>query len=370
MNKICIIIKSLEVGGTEKALINMLNEMENIDYNVDLFLLENKVDLIDELPNWVSTKVINEFNDIQKEVYGVPYKVIGKLFKELNLFRGFHLLLIYLFSKLTNDRGVYHKYFLKYLPSLLNNYDIAIAYSGPFDFISSFVLKKIEARKKIQWIHFDVSNINFDINYARKYYNKFNQIIVVSKSSKQQLLKKIPELYNKIKVIPNMINVRYCIEQAKLYNPYLDSLEKFKILTVGRLSPEKGQLIIPKIVMQLLKLSQKNFKWYIVGDGVDFKELNNIVNKNNLQKYIVLTGKEKNPYPYFKDCDLYVQTSLHEGFCITVAEALFFNKYIISTNITGVIDQIDQIEKGILVNYDVQEFTNVIKNILEVGYEN
>ena len=44
----------------------------------------------------------------------------------------------------------------------------------------------------------------------------------------------------------------------------------------------------------------------------------------NLNNNIILLGNKNNPYPFFKDCDIYVQPSRHEGYCITLAEARIF----------------------------------------------
>ena len=77
-----------------------------------------------------------------------------------------------------------------------------------------------------------------------------------------------------------------------------------------------------------------------------------------VNNYIKLEGVQKNPYPYYKGADLYVQTSLHEGYCITIAEALLFSKYVISTDVAGAYDQIKNDEIGKIVKYDIKELTN------------
>ena len=65
---------------------------------------------------------------------------------------------IYLLIKLLGERTLYFKYLLRKTPVLEKEYDVAVAYAGPMDFISYFVVKKIKAKKKLQWIHFDVKN--------------------------------------------------------------------------------------------------------------------------------------------------------------------------------------------------------------------
>lgn len=49
------------------------------------------------------------------------------------------------------------------------------------------------------------------------------------------------------------------------------------------------------------------------------------------------------------ECDLYVQSSRHEGFCITLGEAKIFDKPIISTNFTGATEQLFNYREGIVI---------------------
>ena len=119
------------------------------------------------------------------------------------------------------------------------------------------------------------------------------------------------------------------------------------ILTVGRLTSEKGQIIIPEIVRLLIDKGIDNFIWYIVGDGNQRGKVQDKILEYQVNNYIKLEGVQKNPYPYYKGADLYVQTSLHEGYCITIAEALLFSKYVISTDVAGA--------------YDIKELTNTIE---------
>ena len=76
-----------------------------------------------------------------------------------------------------------------------------------------------------------------------------------------------------------------------------------------------------------------------------------------------MLGKKLNPYPFYKECDIYVQTSRHEGFCITVAEAKVFDLPIIATDVVGVRDQLKQ-ENEIVVPRDVESmYQEIVKMI-------
>ena len=80
---------------------------------------------------------------------------------------------------------------------------------------------------------------------------------------------------------------------------------------------------------------------------------------------IYLLGATPNPYPFMKQCDIYVQSSRHEGYCITLAEARCFDNPIVSTNFTGASEQIAHDQTGLIVNFDEQQMYNAIKQLLD-----
>ena len=68
--------------------------------------------------------------------------------------------------------------------------------------------------------------------------------------------------------------------------------------------------------------------------------------------------------PYYKDCDIYVQPSIHEGYCLTLAEAKVINKIIISTDFSGAREQFENYKNGTIVNNSVESFVDsILKNI-------
>ncbi len=90
-----------------------------------------------------------------------------------------------------------------------------------------------------------------------------------------------------------------------------------------------------------------------------------MINKFKIEKDYVLLGSRLNPYPYMKDCDIYVQSSRHEGYCITLAEARCFNNPIITTNFTGATEQIINEENGIIVSEDADSIYLGVKKLLD-----
>ena len=72
----------------------------------------------------------------------------------------------------------------------------------------------------------------------------------------------------------------------------------------------------------------------------------------HLEENVMLLGTIKNPFPYYAQCDLYVQTSLHEGYCISLAEAQAFSKPIVSTDVAGARDLLTNKDREMIVGFD------------------
>ena len=89
-----------------------------------------------------------------------------------------------------------------------------------------------------------------------------------------------------------------------------------------------------------------------------------MIKKNNLEEHFILLGTKNNPYPYIKQCDIYVQPSRHEGYCITLAEARAFNKPIITTDFVGAREQIENGHDGLITKFDETEIYNAIKKLI------
>ena len=232
------------------------------------------------------------------------------------------------------------------------------------DFISFFVVNKIKAKKKIQWIHFDITKIGFNQSFASKVYSKFDKIFVVSKEGREKVIGILPHLKDKTDKFFNIVSPELVMEMADKGSGFEDDFSGVRILTVGRLSKEKGQdLTIP--VLARLKEAGYNVRWYCIGDGSARGEYEKLIKEYNVENDYILLGTTPNPYPFMKQCDIYVQSSRHEGYCITLAEARCFDNPIVSTNFTGASEQIAHDQTGLIVNFDEQQMYNAIRQLLD-----
>ena len=364
MKKILFMCINMNIGGTEKALLTMLNEMDSSKYDITLLMLEEYGGFLNEIPKFVKVKYVNEYKEIKEFVKEPPQLVAKKLMKNKKYVRGFNTLLSYTLSKITKDISYYYKYLLRNVNEIDEEYDLAVAYAGPMDFITYFVLNKIRAKKKAQWIHFDITKIGFNKEFAEKNYSKFDKIFVVSKEGKDKLIKLIPSLKKKTEVFFNVISCKLIKEMGNREFGFDDDFDGTRILTVGRLSSEKGQdLTIP--VLDRLKKEGYKVRWYCIGDGPERKNYKEKISKLKLEGDYLLLGTKLNPYPFMKQCDIYMQPSRHEGYCITLGEARCFDNPIVTTNFTGANEQIINEENGLVCDISEEGIYQSIKRLLD-----
>lgn len=364
MKKIVFMLINMNVGGTEKAFLNMLSEIPKDHYEVTILLLEKMGGFLNYIPDNVNVKYVKEYKDIKNILNLPPRKVAQKLIKSRNFFKANKVLFLHFLSKIMNDRGIYFRFAVQDIPSIEEEYDIAVAYAGPMDFISFYVINKIKAKKKVQWIHFDVTKIGFNIAFAAKIYSKFDRIFVVSEEGKNKLNDFVPGINEKTETFFNLIIPESLEKLSREGTGFTDEFDGIRILTVGRLSKEKGQDLSIN-VLAMLKKTGYNVRWYCIGDGNARKEYEKLIKNSGLEEDFILVGSLSNPYPYMKGCDIYVQPSRHEGYCITLAEARYFHKPIVSTNFTGASEQIVNKETGLIVNFDKEEMFLAIEGLIQ-----
>lgn len=364
MKKILFMCINMNIGGTEKALLTMLNEMDRRKYDITLFMLEEHGGFLNQIPDGIKVMYLKEYKTLKKFINNPPQLVAKELIKNRKVISGLSILFIYIISKLIKDISIYYKYILRNVDIVNDEYDIAIAYAGPMDFISYFVTNKIKSKKRIQWIHFDITKIGFNINFAKRIYDKFDKVFVVSNEGKDKLINLIPSLKDKTEVFFNIISCKMIEKMAYEGEGFSDDFDGTRILTVGRLSKEKGQdLIIP--VLKKLKENGYKVRWYCIGDGPARKEYEKLVDELNIKDDFIFLGSKLNPYTYMKECDIYVQPSKHEGYCITLGEARCFNNPIVTTNFTGANEQIDDEKIGLICDISEWEIYKSIKRLLD-----
>ena len=195
----------------------------------------------------------------------------------------------------------------------------------------------------------------------KKFYNSIDKIIAVSDTGKQSIISINPKYKDKIEVIKDVLDPSLIAKMADEYEVNFSS-DFINIVTVARLvMGYKGYDIAIEAAKNLRELDIK-FKWYVIGDGPDREKIEQLILKYNLQNHFILLGSKKNPYPYMKKCDIYVQTSRVEGLGLTVIEAKMLKSLIVTTNFSTASEIIDDNDTGLIVNINGED---VARGILQ-----
>ncbi|MCR2822035.1 glycosyltransferase [Lederbergia panacisoli] len=331
--KILISSFDLAVGGVERSLIGLLQTIDYKKYDVDLMLFKHEGEFFSLLPS--GPNLLDEdphystFRKSIKQIIKEGHYQIGisrLLAKTLSSFQG-HIKKIDEPGYLTIQYG--WEMSQPFLPKLHKEYDVAIGFLWPHHFIG----EKVNAKKRIGWIHTDYSNIFVNKKLETRMWNKVDRIVAVSEDCSKTFLKFFPNFKEKTTVIENILSPEIIHEQAISEEPIeiKKSPGRTILVTVGRLSHAKG---IDRAIKACRELLNKGYdiEWYVVGYGPLEHDLQNLIDELGLNGRFFLLGKKINPYPYIKACDIYVQPSRYEGKAVTVREAQILRKPVVITN--------------------------------------
>lgn len=329
--RILFFINTLSCGGAEKVLVDLVNQLE---YKYDITVLsvlggiyEKRLSKNVKHKKIVTCKSVFLQNILSKLLFKIPFSVFNFLF-------------------------------------LKGNYDIEIAYLGGFN--TKAIARNKSTAKKIAFVHTDVSKSNkYDYLYrtrdeALSDYNKFDAVCFVSKTAKSGFEQKYGPLKNAY-IIHNIINVDQIKAEAKKDNPCVYNTTGLKMISVGRLSSEKGFDRLLKIAKRLE--TDFAFELWILGDGPERQNLEAIIESEDI-KSVKLLGYQQNPYSFVKKSDLYICSSLFEGYSTSVTEAIILGIPVLTTDCAGMDEILNNNIDGIIVKNDDAELESKIKDLL------
>lgn len=331
--KVMFFLQFLEGGGAEKVAIDILNSIDKEKYDVTLLLLFGKGLYIDRLSPEIKVKVI--FNKSYD-------KIIDK----------------FIFT------------FIKYFPRIFYKLVIPKNFQIEVAFLEGFATKVISystniKSKKIAWIHTDLSKYRWT-NYAYRKdeefncYKRFNDIICVSKDA-----------------LIGFDSI-FCIDNVKrhvVYNPIIiesilnQSTEKeviyddFTIISVGRLINIKGY---DRLIRAHAKVV-KNYPHHliIIGEGGERKSLEELINLLDVNETVILMGFIGNPYPYVRAADLFVSSSIAEGFSLALLEAIILERPVMITEASGTVEVLGGDSYGVICENSQEGLEEDLEYILK-----
>ncbi|WP_257163199.1 glycosyltransferase [Cetobacterium somerae] len=356
--KILITSFDMEIGGVERSLINLLDSFDYKKYSLDLLLYNHSGEFMPLIPK--NTNLLSE-----NKVYSTIRKGIGALVKSGYYNLALSRLMAKYQSKLGERKGLddtyqmqlMWKYCNKNFSKVSENYDVAISYLWPHNFVA----EKVNAKKKIAWIHTDYSKISPHREMDLKIWQKYNHIIGVSQECVNSFLKVYPSLKDKCLVMENITSPEFIHTMSESFEVTKYQKNDFNLLSVARFSYAKGIDQGIEALKILRERGYKDIKWYVVGYGGDEEQLKELVKKYSLENDFIFLGKQSNPYPYMKECDLYVQPSRYEGKAVTVIEAQILNKPVLITDYPTAKSQIVNGEDGEITELSVKGIADGIE---------
>lgn len=343
MEKIIVFNIGTNIGGIEVSLIQFLQFLVRQNCSVDLVLWKKPGELYKEIP---------------PEVHILPSPAPGG-WGELHVEKNIHARVLKFFRILQYKIDIKRGCAWKHFQTLKKKYDVAISYCQN-GYSPYYVIDKVCAKKHILFYHhgsYDADAEQYEKD--RYYYNCYDQIITVSETNRKMLAEHFPELKNKIFVVNNQIDVeRIRLMAAKTVKEF-DLNKNCKIVTVGRVSKEKGQLFSLEVAKELIAM-QFPFQWLFVGDGPEIESCLNMLSEFGLTGKCAFIGRRENPYPYIKQADIYVQSSYVEADPLTLQEAILLCKPIVASDIPAIRATLENGKLGTLCEFSPKSFAEKV----------
>lgn len=326
---ISIIIENLLYGGTTSHLINFINSKACRKYNFKIITNKSNAGIKNIKKSCKSNKFeiidFNSLNALQPKIFLL--KVIFFATKPL-LFLFSIIQMFFILKKISSD------------VTLLN-----CGGYGDFrtEMAGAIALKLLKRKNFYLLIHHCYSKPILwggIINLINKYISKiFRMIFFVSKATKDSISKNtsLIDKNSKYKIIYNGVPVRpFSLKRIKKLK-VKKGVNKIGMLS--RIEDYKGHLNLIYSFSKLTDKEKKQFKVFFIGNGnpIFIKKINNMISLKNLNKYFQIINYLKiDSYTILNNFDITVSlTKDFEGFGYSVAESLFVKTPVISTNVGG-----------------------------------
>ena len=348
--RIFIAIHYLEIGGAEISLIGLLNAIDYSRYKVDLFVYSHQGELMKLIPKEVNLLLeIPKYAQIEQPMTSVLKRgyvdvVLARLWAKVRF-------AAYVRRVKLKDGSAVFQYVANAvtpcLPSLhlLGMYDLAISFLTPHN----IVLEKVQARKKIAWIHTDYSRIDVNAALELPVWNGYDYIASISPDVSRTFLSVFPSLQGKLVEIANILSPAFVHSRAEeKVDLSVFGDEAVKLLSIGRFTYPKNFDNVPDILRRIREQGI-DARWYLIGYGGEESLIRQQIREAGMENYVVIIGKKANPYPYIQACDLYIQPSRYEGNSVTVREAQMLCKPVVVADYPTAASQIQSGKDGVIV---------------------
>lgn len=334
--------RSMEMGGVEKVMLSVLNNLDPEKFEMTVLLNLNQGELRNEFPAHVRKVFLTK----GKEDFST-----NTLLAKIQLFKRKIKL-----KKFNKHPEVIDKEILK------DEFDVEIAMT--YNDFSAVLNSTNKKSKKIGWFHSEINLPKLQplVPKILEQFPQFDHMIYCSEKIRTIMHDIYPKLaYPPESVIINAIPTEEIREKSQENIADLPSKPVF--VSVGRLHTRKGYHKLMDAHHQLLKEGFQH-SVMVIGDGEELTNLLAQQKKLGVEKTFVLAGNKMNPYPYMKNADFFIMPSESEAWPLVLAEALILQKPTIATDTGDVATMLEHFETGYLINYRTEEIFEAMKVFL------
>lgn len=319
---------NMEMGGAERAMINVINVLKD-KYNIDLILIKADGCLMKDIPDGICVKQIKK--NIVQYIF----------FRFVPLFRKWTI------RKMTSQK-----------------YDVAVAFMEGR--AATWLTDMNQTCTKIGWIHNDVNKFDIGIKEKeiRKTYSQLDKIAIVSKQSKENFCEKYEIDKNKVEIIYNLIDEETIKQKAELEHP---KKERFTFVSVAKMRLQKRH---DRLLNAIAILSKEgyDFQVWLIGDGPLEEENKKLAMELGVLDKVQFMGLKENPFPYVKAADFFVMSSDHEGYPLSLLEALLLKTPVITTDVSGAKEILKNDKYGIICDVSLEGLVNAMRDVMDKNY--
>lgn len=369
--RLLLVVNTMGRAGAETLLLQVLRSVHDASYEVYLYALIGQGELFGRLPDYVN--VLNPRPSTMSVLSG----------------RGRRRMAGAVLRAFVRNGGLCHKtvYLVRTLAAMCKKRRIqldkllwrvmaegAVRFPVGFDMAVAwmeggaayYVADYVKAEQKAALIHVDYESAGYTRAMDRSCWAAFPVIFTVSGEVKRNFAALYPEYASRLRVFPDMIDLAGIQELAGRGPGFPDGYSGRRLLTVGRLTYQKGYDMALE-ALDLLKKRGIPVRWYVLGEGEERRALERKRAKLGLTEDFVLLGAVENPYPYYAQADVYVHATRFEGRSVALQEALAMGCAVIVSDCSGNRDEIEDGRNGLLCPFDPAALADCIERLLGDG---